>query len=137
MSDKVLKLRIQQKYDTVANWRNSTLPLLLGELALDETNGIKIGDGENVWNNLPYVTDALAAQLSASILTLDNKIDGVDNNFQSAVVSLNTKIDSLETSVSNINTNIEIIENNEVPTSKLVDPVDDVNVIINCGDSTN
>lgn len=143
MAEKVLKLRIQQKYDTVAKWRNSELVLFLGEIALDETNGIKIGDGVRTWNNLPYVTDELASQLSSAVISLDNKISSVDENMQSAVITLNEKIDSLdlnmitvENKIDDINTNIEIIENNEIPISKLVNPVDNTEVLINCGDSS-
>ena len=135
MADKVLRLRIQQKYDTVANWRNSQLILLLGEIALDETNGVKIGDGVKTWNNLPYVTDELASQLSSAIVTLNNKIDTVDENMQSAVVALSNRIDTIVNNVEQINTDIEIIENNEIPTSKLVNPTDDTAVLINCGSS--
>ncbi len=98
MADKILKIRIQQKYDTVANWRNSSLVLLLGEIALDETNGIKIGDGEHTWNYLPYITDELASQLESSVLLLDNKINDVqenlDSNLQAAFIILDEKIDN-------------------------------------------
>jgi hypothetical protein len=133
MAERILKLRIQQKYDTVAHWRNSTLPLLLGELALDETNGIKIGNGTDVWNNLPYITDALASELSSLYISLDNKIDSeisgvkgelesavvglneeintvhliLDSDIQSAVVALNEKIDGLITGVNSDITNIQ------------------------------
>lgn len=136
MADKVLKIRIQHKYDSVANWRNSNLILLKGELAIDETNGIKIGDGRSLWNNLSYVTDNIAKQLSSLVITINSRIDDIDSNLQSAVLTLNDKIENLESNVNNINTNIEILENNEIPTSKLIDPLDETNVVINCGDST-
>ena len=109
--------------------------MLLGEIALDETNGVKIGDGVKTWNNLPYVTDELASQLSSAIVTLNNKIDTVDENMQSAVVALSNRIDTIVNNVEQINTDIEIIENNEIPTSKLVNPTDDTTVLINCGSS--
>ena len=54
MALKTLRTRIAQKYDTVANWSKSTLVLLKGELAFDETNRFKVGNGVDVWNNLEY-----------------------------------------------------------------------------------
>ena len=54
MALKTLRTRIAQKYDTVANWSTSTLVLLKGELAFDETNRFKVGNGVDVWNNLEY-----------------------------------------------------------------------------------
>ncbi len=101
MADKTLRLRIQQKYDTVVNWRNSSLVLLLGELALDDTNGVKIGDGIHTWNYLPYITDDIVEQLQSSFVLLDNKIDNAiietNANLNSAVVLLNEKINDTQT----------------------------------------
>ena len=55
--NKKLRTRIAQKWDTVENWEASSLVLLKGELAIDEQNRIKIGDGLHTWNELSFVVD--------------------------------------------------------------------------------
>lgn len=55
---KKLRTRIAQKYDIVANWSVSTLRLLKGELAFDETNRFKVGDGTKTWSELEYCGSA-------------------------------------------------------------------------------
>jgi hypothetical protein len=50
-----MAFRIQIRRDTTANWAANNPVLLQGELGLDITsNCLKIGDGVNPWNNLPY-----------------------------------------------------------------------------------
>lgn len=55
--NKKLRTRIAQKWDTVENWEASSLVLLKGELAIDDQNRIKIGDGLHTWNELSFVVD--------------------------------------------------------------------------------
>ena len=53
--------RIQLRRDTPANWASSNPVLLEGELGLelDSTrNRMKIGNGTDAWNDLPYFLDA-------------------------------------------------------------------------------
>ena len=53
--------RIQLRRDTAANWQTTNPVLLEGELGLEldpARNKIKIGDGTNAWNDLPYFLDA-------------------------------------------------------------------------------
>ena len=45
MANKVLRTRIAQKFATAQQWQDSQLVLLKGELAIDNQNRIKIGDG--------------------------------------------------------------------------------------------
>ena len=55
MATKTLNVRFQQKYDTSANWINSTVTLLAGEIAIESDTGkFKFGDGENIFKDLPY-----------------------------------------------------------------------------------
>jgi hypothetical protein len=52
---KTLNVRFQQKIDTAANWLNSTIVLLAGEIAIEsDTNKFKFGDGAHVFKDLPY-----------------------------------------------------------------------------------
>lgn len=54
MATKTVQTRIQQKTDTEANWLASSLVLLPGEVGFaSDTKRTKIGDGVNVWKNLP------------------------------------------------------------------------------------
>lgn len=58
MATNTLNTRLSLKYDSTANWANSTLVLLKGELALELLESkdvkIKVGDGTNVFKDLPY-----------------------------------------------------------------------------------
>ena len=145
---KTLNLRIQQKYDSVQNWAVSSLTLLAGELALDDQGGVKIGDGNSTWSELPFITDALANQitalastLSASIVLVDDKIDAVDNkvdrvdsDMQNGFALLEQKTFNIDNRIDQINTDIQMVINNEIPTTSLVNPSDpDDAVIIDCG----
>lgn len=66
-----LNLRIQQKIDTTTNWDNSTLVLGLGEIGIEQktlgdgsiTNLVKIGNGSDLWKDLPYA-QAIAADVA-------------------------------------------------------------------------
>ncbi len=71
--EKNIKVRIPQKIDTTANWENSTLVILDGELAVEKLeNGskkFKWGDGIHTWKDLPYATGE----------ALNNILDGIAN----------------------------------------------------------
>lgn len=59
MAENTINTRIQHKIDTTANWTNSSLVLKNGELGIERTANnvikIKIGNGTDIWGNLPYV----------------------------------------------------------------------------------
>jgi hypothetical protein len=51
--------RILVRRDTALQWEQINPALHQGEIGLDLTNKrMKVGDGFNNWNNLPYVDDA-------------------------------------------------------------------------------
>lgn len=56
MANKTLNVRIQNKYDTEANWASKNPVLLKGEAAYSsDKNGLyKIGDGTSKWSDLKY-----------------------------------------------------------------------------------
>ena len=76
MSEKILKGRLVQKHDVAKNWAKATsfIPKQ-GEVIIydkDETfnyERIKIGDGETRVNALPFIDDALRAEILAKINT--------------------------------------------------------------------
>ena len=52
---KTLNVRFQQKIDTAANWADSDLVLMAGEIAIEsDTRKFKFGDGEHVFSELDY-----------------------------------------------------------------------------------
>lgn len=52
----ILKMKIQLRHDTAANWlANKSVILLAGEIGVEtDTNKFKIGDGVKTWEELPY-----------------------------------------------------------------------------------
>lgn len=64
MANKTLNVRIQNKYDTEANWASKDPVLLKGEAAYSsDKNGLyKIGDGTSKWSDLKY---GLSSELDA------------------------------------------------------------------------
>lgn len=58
MSEKKIKARLQQKHDTSANWALATnFKPKAGELIIyDDLKKMKVGDGETLVNNLPFLS---------------------------------------------------------------------------------
>ena len=58
LATKNINARIQQRYDTAANWTTNDPVLLAGELGIEAGTGlIKIGDGTSSWSELSYIND--------------------------------------------------------------------------------
>lgn len=54
--------RIQLRHDTSTNWSSANPLLLAGEFAYEtDTGKVKVGDGSNRWNSLPYITDGASS----------------------------------------------------------------------------
>ena len=84
MAEKNIKSRIVLKHDVESNWQLATgFTPLKGEVVIydvDSTHSyerIKIGDGVQNVNNLPFVDDALKTELIAQIGAVDDKVDAV------------------------------------------------------------
>lgn len=61
MADKILNVKIKQRYDTEANWKSKDPVLLVGEMAISDYSSsllnefkYKVGDGTSKWSELPY-----------------------------------------------------------------------------------
>ena len=52
----ILKMKIQLRHDTAANWKlHEDVVLLAGERGVEtDTNKFKFGDGTKAWSELPY-----------------------------------------------------------------------------------
>ena len=83
MAEKTLNTRIQQKHDSQTNWDKATnfIPKD-GEIIIydaDEKNSIariKIGDGENFINSLPFITVQIDPSLTVEGAAADAKTTG-------------------------------------------------------------
>lgn len=63
-------VRIQHKIDTSANWTSENIVLLKGEIGLEsDTNLIKMGNGVDSWNNLPYMLQAELEEIAEYVDT--------------------------------------------------------------------
>lgn len=95
MAEKNLNnIRIVNKHDTEANWLKATgFTPKQGEIIvydIDSTHSyerIKIGDGSKNINALPFVDDALRAELVAQINDVDDKVDAVSTLVGDTAVS--------------------------------------------------
>ena len=68
--------RIQLRRDTAANWASENPVRLEGELGLeldDSRNRMKIGNGTDAWNDLPYFLDAREEEVG----DYDDFLDGL------------------------------------------------------------
>lgn len=56
MADKTIKVRLKQRYDTEANWKEKDPVLLAGEVAIssDKNGKQKVGNGTEKWSELSY-----------------------------------------------------------------------------------
>ena len=102
MAEKTLNnIRIVNKHDVEENWLKATgFTPKQGELVVYDVDDnysyerIKIGDGIQNVNSLPFVDDALKADLLAQINSVDDKVDGVSALIGDTAVSeqINTAI---------------------------------------------
>lgn len=84
MAEKTLSTRIIHKHDVESNWLLATnFTPKQGELIVYDIDSnysyerIKIGDGAQNVNALPFVNDALRTELIAKINSVDDKVDVV------------------------------------------------------------
>ena len=80
MSEKKIKARLQQKHDTSANWALATnFKPKAGELIIyDDLKKMKVGDGETLVNNLPFLSADVSQDLNNYVkLTTDQTISGI------------------------------------------------------------
>lgn len=86
MATKTLNTRITLKADTTANWSNSTLVLLKGEMAIEIPESgeykMKIGDGVNTFGKLSYVAmtpTEIKALISSGVVQTVSLSTGTNN----------------------------------------------------------
>lgn len=109
MAEKTLNIKIALVNKTTAEWATETIipfkscPCV--EFTTDGKTKLKIGDGTNTFNNLPYISDDLTADAILSALTY-TPLDSAKVGAAEGVASLDT--------------------NGKVPTSQLPSFVDDV-----------
>lgn len=83
---KTMNVRFQQKYDTSANWAESTIQLLAGEIAVESDTGkFKFGNGEDVFKDLPYAGIDQA------------QLDAIEDNYYHVVPTIPEGSEEIET----------------------------------------
>ena len=112
MSEKNIKVRLQQKHDTSANWALATnFKPKAGELIIyDDLKKMKVGDGETLVNNLPFLSADVSQDLNNYVnLAGTQTISGAKtftgtNSFTSAQVTANFGIKGTAYNLSQSNT---------------------------------
>lgn len=70
MAEKIVNARLQNAYDTAANWKSNNPVLKAGELGIESDTGLhKVGDGTSTWTQLDYAgtdTAAVGALIEAA-----------------------------------------------------------------------
>ena len=128
MANKVLRTRIAQKFATAAQWETSTLVLLKGELAIDEQNRIKIGDGIKKWSELPFAVDPAStpaitfpdvlpdptnAKAGALVMTPDGTLwalGGEEGSRQWVDLTNKADVEGLQSSIDTLQENIDAVQ---------------------------
>ena len=83
MAEKRLNSRVILKHDIEANWLKSSFIPLAGEVVIYDVDTdysyerLKLGDGVQNVNALPFVNDELRSELIDQINTVDDKVDAV------------------------------------------------------------
>lgn len=132
MSEKFLNSRIINKHDSADNWSKATnfVPKQ-GELIVYDIDDnynyerIKIGDGVQNVNVLPFVDDALRTELLAQISAVDDKVDAVSTLVGDTAVS-----DQISDAMDNLSTYVD--EQVNAPKSYIIlaDQVNGYNYVI-------
>lgn len=83
---KTMNVRFQQKIDTAANWTDSELILLAGEIAVESDTGkFKFGNGEKKFSELPYAGIDQA------------QLDAIEDNYHHVVPTIPEGAEEIET----------------------------------------
>ena len=105
MSEKILNSRIILKHDVESNWQLATgFAPLKGEVVIYDPDSncsysrLKIGNGVDNVNSLPFVNDALRVELLAQINDVDDKVDVVEERVTAVETDIHTLVG--DTSVS-------------------------------------
>ena len=83
---KTMNVRFQQKYDTAANWAESSIVLLAGEMAIESDTGkFKFGNGKDVFADLSYAGIDQA------------QLDAIEDNYYHVVPTIPEGATAIET----------------------------------------
>lgn len=86
---KTLNVRLQQRYDTAANWADSDVILLAGEMAVESDTGkFKFGDGAHVFSELSYagIDEAQLNAIEDNYYSIDVTDDDTDDAWLATIV---------------------------------------------------
>lgn len=110
----MLKMIVQHRRGTTAEWKLSTIIPLEGELLIEETvsDGIKlkIGDGKSGFLGLPYITDLLSDKITATEKELKNVQSTVTDN--EVIRKLKKDLSDLDTDINLLNRELVKVQKN-------------------------
>lgn len=111
MSEKTLKMRIQNRHSTGTEWEEANPLLLDGEMAVVRIDGetrLKIGDGVNYYNDLPFIDDPIRNLLSGEVsIDLTGEISE-GNSFVEGLWSKTVNVDPNNSNVATYVTRVSL-----------------------------
>jgi len=90
-----VKVQIQQRTDTAANWTSANPTLLAGELGHEsDTKKYKLGDGSTAWTSLDYAGGGAesATWLTENDATVSTSYTLTKNGFSVGPIAVNSGI---------------------------------------------
>lgn len=72
--------RIQIRRDTKINWEQENPVLATGEMGFEiDNNRLKVGNGVNAWNVLPYITETDLSVIINKVTDLESRVEALEN----------------------------------------------------------
>ena len=113
MAEKKIKTRIQNKHDTAANWEKAVkFTPNPGEIIIYETDDnntspkIKIGDGSNNPNNLPFLNEQEFTAVNSAIDAVTTDLADSTNYLGSGIDNLRLNLDDVESDVAKLQSDV-------------------------------
>ena len=94
MTQTTVRVQIQQRTDTAANWTSSDPPLLAGELGHEsDTKKYKLGDGSTAWTSLDYAGGGSSATwVTENDVTVSSSYTLAKNGFAVGPIAVNSGV---------------------------------------------
>lgn len=130
MAEKILNTRIKNKYDSLSDWKESSLVLKEGEIAfaaveVEQADGgtyvptvlMKVGNGKDTFSALPW-TSARASDVYAWAKLEDPTIEQLPGNLKTAITNLQTAVGDGGSVANAIKAAVEALDVDAVTTGK-------------------
>ena len=123
-----IKVQMQQRRDTAANWTSADPTLLSGELGYEtDTGKFKVGDGTTAWTSLSYIAAfSISAYPLATVDIADDAITG-DNLANDITIANNLTVTNdltVNGTTTTINTTTLQVEDKNIELATVATPTD-------------